>query len=124
LEGRSSGFRAGEIITVTSLKRVALAPAKNRVPLRPYREWIMRNHAMSGPCPECGQKNLYRTRANSGGGHAPNYLPGLGGFIAPARFEVVVCADCGLTRWFASPEARNRLDSAQNWVGNKIWSRL
>jgi predicted nucleic-acid-binding Zn-ribbon protein len=67
------------------------------------------------PCPECGQKNLFVTEANSGGGHAPNYLPRLGGFFSAAKFEVVVCADCGLTRFFASPEARAKLAATSNW---------
>ena len=76
------------------------------------------------PCPECGQKNLYVTEANSGGGHAPNYLPGLGRFIGTAKFDIVVCADCGLTRFFASRHARGRLDSAKHFWGDKIWRRL
>jgi hypothetical protein len=42
---------------------------------------------------------------SSGGGYAPNYLPGLGSFFSPPQFTVVVCRDCGLTRFFASPEA-------------------
>ena len=76
------------------------------------------------PCPECGQKKLYVAEARSGGGHAPNYLPGLGGFIGAAKFNIVVCADCGLTRFFALAQARSRLDSAKHIWGDKIWSRL
>jgi len=67
------------------------------------------------PCPECGKTNLFVTTTNSGGGYGPMLLPKLGGFIVPATFEVVVCADCGLTRFFASPDARNRLATTKNW---------
>ncbi len=68
------------------------------------------------PCPECGSKTLYRGPAtSSGGGHAPNYLPGLGPFLSSAKFVLVVCRDCGLTRFFAQPEARAKLKDAKKW---------
>ena len=67
------------------------------------------------PCPECGQKNLYVTTTSSSGSEGPRLLPQLGGFWHSAKFEVVVCADCGLTRFFASEEARGKLPNASNW---------
>ncbi len=68
------------------------------------------------PCPNCGGNTLYRSpEISSGGGHAPNYLPGLGRFILSARFTLVVCRDCGLTRFFASSQARARLKEARKW---------
>ncbi len=68
------------------------------------------------PCPNCGGTTLYEgPSVSSGGGHAPNYLPGLGRFWASARFVLVVCRDCGLTRFFASPEARAKLKDAHRW---------
>jgi predicted nucleic-acid-binding Zn-ribbon protein len=68
------------------------------------------------PCPECGSRTLYQGPAtSSGGGHAPDYLPGLGKFVFSARFVVVVCRDCGLTRFFAQPEARAKLKDSKKW---------
>jgi predicted nucleic-acid-binding Zn-ribbon protein len=68
------------------------------------------------PCPNCGGRTLYRGPAtSSGGGHAPNYLPGLGRFLFSARFVLVVCRDCGLTRFFAQPEARTKLKESEKW---------
>jgi predicted nucleic-acid-binding Zn-ribbon protein len=68
------------------------------------------------PCPNCGGRTLYRGPATSaGGGHAPNYLPGLGRFLSSAKFVLVVCRDCGLTRFFAQPEARARLKDTGKW---------
>ena len=68
------------------------------------------------PCPDCGSRTLYRGPAtSSGGGHAPNYLPGLGRFLVSARFVLVVCRDCGLTRFFAQPEARAKLKESVRW---------
>lgn len=70
-------------------------------------------------CPNCRGRELYRSKrpVGSGGGYAPNYLPGLGSFLrCSARLEVVVCSDCGLTRFFASPEARAKLSSSTKWV--------
>ncbi len=69
------------------------------------------------PCPECSGHSLYQTATSSGGHHGPYLLPGLGGFLSFARWNVVVCADCGLTRFYASDEARSKL------AGSKRWSR-
>ena len=72
--------------------------------------------AAVGPCPNCGGRTLYRgPDTSAGGGHAPNYLPGLGSFLRTARFTLVVCRDCGLTRFFVSPEARQKLKESTRW---------
>ena len=69
------------------------------------------------PCPNCGSRAQYRSReVSSGGGHAPNYLPGLGSFWVSGRFTIVVCRDCGLTRFFAQPEAREKLGDSEKWT--------
>lgn len=69
-------------------------------------------------CPECGAASLYRTTTNSGGGHGPMLLPELGrSFWRPfAKFQVVVCAVCGLTRFYAEPDARLKLPTADGWL--------
>jgi len=68
------------------------------------------------PCPNCGGGNLFQgPETSAGGGYAPNYLSGLGSFLAAARFVLVVCRDCGLTRFFASAKARAKLASAKKW---------
>jgi len=68
------------------------------------------------PCPNCGSGELFRSRpVSAGGGHAPNYLPGLGTWYRAEKFDVVVCQACGLTRFFASEEARQRLSGAEKW---------
>lgn len=70
----------------------------------------------TSPCPNCGGSNLYRSKpVSAGGGHAPNYLPGLGGFFRAESFRLVMCRDCGLTRFFASPEAAKKLADAKGW---------
>lgn len=45
-------------------------------------------------------------------------LPDLGrSFWRPfAKFQVVVCAECGLTRFYAEGEARAKLSTASQWV--------
>jgi len=68
------------------------------------------------PCPNCTSTNLYKTeRISAGGGYAPYYLPGLGKFLSSAKFDVVVCADCGLTRFFAREDACMRLKKSTQW---------
>jgi predicted nucleic-acid-binding Zn-ribbon protein len=68
-------------------------------------------------CPECGSRDQYQAGkpVSAGGGHAPNFLPDLGTWYRPGRFEVVVCADCGLTRYYAEAEARQKLGKAAKW---------
>jgi predicted nucleic-acid-binding Zn-ribbon protein len=68
------------------------------------------------PCPHCGGNTLYRGPAtSSGGGESPSFLPGLGKFLSHAKFVLVVCRDCGLTRFFAEPEARAKLKESGKW---------
>lgn len=68
------------------------------------------------PCPNCRGNTLFESQpVGSGGGHAPEYLRGLGRWYRSARFVVVVCRDCGLTRFFAEPEARRRLSESKHW---------
>jgi predicted nucleic-acid-binding Zn-ribbon protein len=49
------------------------------------------------PCPNCESRRLYESKGiTAGGGNAPNYLPGLGGTFSAEKFNLVICADCGL----------------------------
>ena len=69
-------------------------------------------------CPNCSSKRLFRAKkpVSSGGGYAPDYLPGLGrNLVLSGRFDVVVCQDCGLTRLFASQDDRNKLAESPKW---------
>ncbi len=75
-------------------------------------------------CPECGAGSLFATttKANGTGAYGPHYLGGLGtpvlhGLIQldQAKFQVVVCAECGLTRFYADAESRAKLPKTDNW---------
>lgn len=67
-------------------------------------------------CPECGSRELFAPRKPvSAGGHDPNLLPGLGKWYEAAKFELVVCADCGLTRYYAERAAREKLGKSAKW---------
>ena len=69
-------------------------------------------------CPDCRGQNLFRTKRPicAGGGYAPNYLPGLGSSVFRAgRFEMVICADCGLTRFYAGTPSREKLENSSKW---------
>ena len=69
------------------------------------------------PCPNCGGTDLFRGQPiSAGGGHAPNYLRGLGPWYKAEKFTLVMCRDCGLTRFFASAEARGRLSQSDKWT--------
>ncbi len=68
------------------------------------------------PCPNCNSNQLFQSEpVSAGGGHAPNYLPGLGGFLTTEKFLLVLCRDCGLTRFFARAEALAKLGESGKW---------
>jgi predicted nucleic-acid-binding Zn-ribbon protein len=75
------------------------------------------NTSLSKSCPHCAGTELYNRRISSAG-DGIYLLEGLGSFLHHAEFDVVVCAACGLTRFFAEPDAR------QNLRSNKRWKRL
>jgi len=77
----------------------------------------MTTSARVSPCPNCGGSDLYRSQrpVSAGGGYAPNYLPDLGAWYRVARFSIVVCRQCGLTRHFAEREALARLGDSSRW---------
>ena len=69
------------------------------------------------PCPNCDGGNVFvaHKEVSAGGGYAPNYLPDLGSFFAAGKLNVAVCSDCGLTRFFASRTAREKLRESEKW---------
>jgi predicted nucleic-acid-binding Zn-ribbon protein len=69
------------------------------------------------PCPNCESAEQYQSKktVSAGGGYAPNYLPDLGRWHTAAKFTVVVCKRCGLTRWFATEEALQKLGESERW---------
>ena len=67
-------------------------------------------------CPECSGENLHQTITGSGGAYGPNLLPRLGGWLIQPKFRVVVCGDCGLTRFYADAEALAKLPTVKQWT--------
>lgn len=66
-------------------------------------------------CGHCGGTSLYATTTTAGGTYGPDLLPGLGTFWSFADHDVVLCAECGYTQFFASPAARARVSNADLW---------
>ena len=55
-------------------------------------------------CRNCGSSELFTASVPAGGGLSPSLLPV--GALHGARFENIVCADCGLTEWYVAAEHR------------------
>jgi predicted nucleic-acid-binding Zn-ribbon protein len=71
---------------------------------------------MNTKCSHCGEENVYKTEGvSSRGGYGPDLLPALHGFFRSAKFDVIVCANCGLTQFFADETARTRVLSSTRW---------
>ncbi|HEU5210154.1 MAG TPA: hypothetical protein VFU06_12240 [Longimicrobiales bacterium] len=68
-------------------------------------------------CMNCGSNEMFRSvkPVSAGGGHAPNYLPGLGGWAMSEKFHVIICGHCGLTQLYARPEALDKLPTSSKW---------
>jgi predicted nucleic-acid-binding Zn-ribbon protein len=72
--------------------------------------------SVSSNCPECESGNLYMSNEVPAGSlDGPYFLPDLGGSWSLAKFNVVVCHDCGLTRFFAAKEALANLPNSAKW---------
>jgi predicted nucleic-acid-binding Zn-ribbon protein len=72
-------------------------------------------------CPECGSNKVYRYKENvdAGGGYGPNLLPKLNpSWLSFPKFLPVLCKDCGLVRFYASEETREKLGSSNHWELN------
>jgi hypothetical protein len=69
----------------------------------------------AAPCPNCGSDDLRATTADASSHFGPDLLPGAHGIFGQSSFEVVVCCDCGLTRFFASPREVERLLKSALW---------
>jgi predicted nucleic-acid-binding Zn-ribbon protein len=68
------------------------------------------------PCPNCGSQSLYQSdEVDAGSGSSPNYLPGLGGTFKNEKFRLVICKNCGLTRFFARRSALEKLSDSKKW---------
>ena len=67
-------------------------------------------------CSECGSNNLHASKpVAAAGGYGPDLLPGLGKLLSSAQFTVVLCADCGLARYYATKETIERLGNSSKW---------
>lgn len=74
------------------------------------------------PCPECKSGNIYQYEDYMEfGGFGGELLPKLSsGMLSLAKFRPVICFDCGHIRFFASQEARNKLENSKSWKRVKV----
>jgi len=65
--------------------------------------------ALPTSCPHCSSTEFYVRRLSAAGGQGPHFVDGFGKFLHYAHFDVVICAECGLTQFFAAPLARKNV---------------
>ncbi|MBL4671961.1 MAG: helix-turn-helix transcriptional regulator [Arenicella sp.] len=70
------------------------------------------------PCSECKSDRIYQYKKHTEiGGFGGELLPGLAsGMFSLAKFLPVICLDCGHIRFFASKEARDKLEGSDDWT--------
>lgn len=68
-------------------------------------------------CSGCGKSECYESVApvSATGAYAPSFLPGLGTWYRSPTFRVVVCAACGLIRFFAEQSELQALAESDDW---------
>jgi predicted nucleic-acid-binding Zn-ribbon protein len=67
------------------------------------------------PCPNCGGTELFRSIPIQPQSGISNPFIGLGSFFMTATFHVVICRACGMTRFFADPDACDKLERSSYW---------
>jgi DNA-directed RNA polymerase subunit RPC12/RpoP len=67
-------------------------------------------------CPACSSERIYKYKKAiaAGGGYAPQLLPGTSAMSA-GKFTPVVCASCGLVRFFADERTVERIEHSKHW---------
>ncbi len=65
----------------------------------------------SKKCPECGSRRIYTKKVSVlNGGYGPDLLPGVGGLFKGRKFQLYICGDCGLTKFYVPEEYRPDLE--------------
>ncbi|BBO32128.1 hypothetical protein [Lacipirellula parvula] len=78
----------------------------------------MAHNSLPTQCSHCNGTALYTTKIGANGGYGPFLLPKLGQLFSYAKFDAVLCADCGHYQLFADSETRERV------TDTSIWTRL
>ena len=65
-------------------------------------DWGIERNVSDKACTNCSANEFYTAEINGGGGLSPDLLPV--GFFHGSRYQIVVCGDCGHTRWFVPKE--------------------
>lgn len=68
------------------------------------------------PCPACSSEKVYKYKKpiTAGGGYAPQLIPGIS-LMSAGKFTPVVCASCGLVRFFADGRTVERIEASKHW---------
>lgn len=69
----------------------------------------------SRQCGECQSTTIYTTTISSGGGHAPDLLPGVHPWYKSGKIEVYICTRCGLTQLFAPQEVLSQVPKSKKF---------
>jgi hypothetical protein len=69
---------------------------------------------MVNKCIICSSNSLLSAEASSASGNGPNLLPGTGVFI-PAKFNVVVCTNCGFVHWFVRSQDIDKVKNSRKF---------
>lgn len=70
------------------------------------------------PCPSCQSERVYKSdrpvgTTTIGGELLPKLSPGP---LSSAKMRAVVCADCGLLRYFVDAAALSKLETSKHWT--------
>ncbi len=66
-------------------------------------------------CPACGGREIYTTEVYSGGGHAPDLLPGAHPWWRAGRLEIYVCGTCGHFQYFVPEKILSKVRESEKF---------
>jgi predicted nucleic-acid-binding Zn-ribbon protein len=65
-------------------------------------------------CTLCSSSSLVSAEVSSNGGNGPVLLPGTGIF-KPAKFNLVVCTNCGYVNWFVRKQDLEKVKNSKKF---------
>ena len=67
-------------------------------------------------CNECGSTDLRMTVVASGGGYAPDLLPGTHPWWTTGKLEVWICCTCGLFQYYVPEQALHEIAKSDKFT--------
>ena len=66
-------------------------------------------------CGECQSSSIYTTTISSGGGYAPDLLPGTQPWYSAGKVEIYICTKCGHLQFFVPDDVLAKVSKSKKF---------